>query len=155
MEEGAVSWRVHGPKFVSRAPVILFPLKFFLHQFAFAWGFHFPFPFSTELICGLTGIFGSLWWLLAGSFEMFDFSAEGEDMFLLPGMCPPSAEEDKMITLILTLIHEHFWFVNAAVALPVPSGIFHKVVEFLTCSPCVCFKQVVEQIVSGFSTAAI
>jgi hypothetical protein len=62
------------------------------------------------------------------------------------------AEEGKMIILILTLVHEHFWFEKTAVALPVPSGIFHKVAELLTFCPYVSFKQVVEQIVSGFST---
>jgi hypothetical protein len=84
MEEGAVSWRVHGPKLVPQAPVILLSFEFILHQFAFAWGLHFPFPFSTEIICGLAWTFGSLWWLLSGSFEMFDFSTEGEDMYVPP-----------------------------------------------------------------------
>jgi hypothetical protein len=50
MEQGAIAWRMHCPKLVSGAPVVLFALKFLSDWLSNGWGDNFPFPFSTEIV---------------------------------------------------------------------------------------------------------
>jgi hypothetical protein len=50
VEQGAIAWRMHCPKLVSGAPVVLFALKFLFDWLSIGWGDNFPFSFSTELV---------------------------------------------------------------------------------------------------------
>jgi hypothetical protein len=107
--------------------VVLLAFELLFHSFSLVRWVHLPFPFSTKFICGFAGTFWELQYLLVGCVEVFDFCVEGDDVLLLLGTYPPSAQKEQTIVFVMALLHEYFRFVHAAVAFPVATSILDKV----------------------------